>query len=67
MDNKIAESKQGNLSALTSTQVLRERAKQFVEEGAVTQGYGANREEVINLLNEVLAIELGGVLKYSCH
>ena len=67
MDNKIAESKQGNLSALTSTQVLRERAKQFVEEDAVTQGYGANREEVINLLNEVLAIELGGVLKYKCH
>ena len=63
MDNKIAESKQGNLSALTSTQVLRERAKQFVEEGAVTQGYGGNREEVINLLNEVLAIELGGCVK----
>ena len=67
MDNKIAESKQSNLSSLTSTQVLRERAKQFVEEGVVTQGYGVNREEVINLLNEVLAIELGGVLKYKCH
>ena len=67
MDNKIAESKQSNLSALTSTQVLLERAKQFVVEGVVTQGYGANREEVINLLNEVLAIELGGVLKYKRH
>lgn len=58
MDNKTAESKQGNLNALTSTQVLRDRAKQFVEEGAVTQGYGANKEEVINLLNEALATEL---------
>ena len=48
MDNKIAESKQSNLSALTSTQVLLERAKQFVVEGVATQGYGANREEVIN-------------------
>ena len=31
MHNETAESKQGNLSALTSTQTLRERAKQFVE------------------------------------
>ena len=31
MHNETAESKQGNLSALISTQTLRERAKQFVE------------------------------------
>lgn len=67
MDNKTAESKQGNLSALTSTEVLRERAKQFVEEGAVTQGYGANKEEVIKLLNEALATELVCVLRYKRH
>ena len=67
MDNKTAESKQGNLSALTSTQLLREKARQFVEEGAVTQGYGANKEEVINLLNEALATELVCVLRYRRH
>ena len=67
MDNKTAESKQGNLSALTSTQLLREKARQFVEEGAVTQGYGANKEEVITLLNEALATELVCVLRYRRH
>lgn len=67
MDNLIEESKQGNLQALTSTQELRDRAKQFVEEGAVTQGYAANKEEVINLLNAALATELVCVLRYRRH
>ena len=67
MDNKTSELKQGNLSALSNTQTLRERAKQFVDEGAVTQGYSANKEEVISLLNEALATELVCVLRYKRH
>ena len=67
MDNNTSESKQGNLSALSNTQTLRERAKQFVDEGAVTQGYSANKEEVISLLNEALATELVCVLRYKRH
>ena len=66
-DSNQVNSKRGNLSALTNTQVLRERAKQFVENGAVTQGYGADKEAVIRLLNGALATELVCVLRYKRH
>ncbi len=57
----------GNLKALTDTQTLRKRARQHVEEGAVTTGYAADREAVIQLLNEALATELVCVLRYKRH
>jgi bacterioferritin len=57
----------GNLKALTDTQTLRKRARQHVEEGAVTTGYAADREAVIKLLNEALATELVCVLRYKRH
>jgi bacterioferritin len=38
-----------------------------VEEGAVTSGYGADREAIIKLLNEALATELVCVLRYKRH
>jgi bacterioferritin len=38
-----------------------------VEEGAVTAGYGADREAIIKLLNEALATELVCVLRYKRH
>jgi bacterioferritin len=38
-----------------------------VEEGAVTSGYGADRETIIKLLNEALATELVCVLRYKRH
>lgn len=57
----------GNLKALTDTQTLRKRARQHVEEGAVTTGYSADREAVIQLLNEALATELVCVLRYKRH
>ncbi|HEY4642674.1 MAG TPA: bacterioferritin, partial [Thermoanaerobaculia bacterium] len=37
---------------LTDVQELRRRARQHIEEGAVTDGYRADRETVIKLLNE---------------
>ena len=57
----------GNLKALTDTQTLRKRARQHVEEGAVTTGYAADRMAVIQLLNEALATELVCVLRYKRH
>ncbi|MDQ6620091.1 MAG: bacterioferritin [Pseudomonadota bacterium] len=46
---------------------LRERARRHIEEGAVTAGYGANREVVLKLLNEALATELVCMLRYKRH
>ena len=57
----------GNLNALTDTKTLRKRARQNVEEGAVTTGYAADKDIVIQLLNEALATELVCVLRYKRH
>jgi bacterioferritin len=48
---------------LSDVQTLRDRARQHVENGAVTEGYSADREEVLRLLNESLATELVCVLR----
>ena len=52
---------------LTDVQELRRRARQHIEEGAVTEGYRADRGTVINLLNEALATEIVCVLRYKRH
>ena len=52
---------------VTDIQTLRARARQHIEQGAVTQGYRANRETVIRLLNEALATEIVCVLRYKRH
>ncbi len=57
----------GEQSVLTDIQTLRNHARQHVEEGAVTQGYAADRDTVIRLLNEALATELVCVLRYKRH
>jgi bacterioferritin len=46
---------------------LRERARKHIENGAVTQGYTADRETVVKLLNEALATEIVCVLRYKRH
>ncbi len=46
---------------------IRERARKHIEQGAITTGYKANREIVINILNEALATELVCVLRYKRH
>ena len=48
-------------------QALRERARQHIEEGAVTQGYGANRVDILKILNDALATEVVCVLRYRRH
>ena len=52
---------------LTDIKTLRERARKHIENGAVTDGYKADRETVIRLLNEALATELVCVLRYKRH
>jgi bacterioferritin len=52
---------------LTDIQTLRERARQHIENGAVTEGYKADRETVVKLLNEALATEIVCVLRYKRH
>ncbi|MBI4083881.1 MAG: bacterioferritin [Candidatus Lambdaproteobacteria bacterium] len=52
---------------LTDIKTLRRRARQHIERGAVTEGYGANLKTVIRLLNEALATEIVCVLRYKRH
>jgi bacterioferritin len=46
---------------------IRERARHHIEAGAVTDGYKADRNRVITVLNEVLATELVCMLRYKRH
>src|SRR5687768_854378 len=52
---------------VTDVQEIRRRAREHVEQGAVTGGYSADREAVIKLLNEALATEIVCVLRYKRH
>lgn len=52
---------------LSDVKTLRERARQHVDKGAVTSGYAAQRDFVIEALNAALATELMCVLRYKRH
>ncbi len=52
---------------LTDIKTLRERARRHIENGAVTEGYKADRDTVVKLLNEALATEIVCVLRYKRH
>ncbi|KAF0810845.1 bacterioferritin [Alcanivorax sp. S71-1-4] len=52
---------------LTDIKTLRDRARQHIEQGAVTAGYKADRETVLKLLNEALATEIVCTLRYKRH
>jgi bacterioferritin len=52
---------------LTDIKTLRQRARQHIEQGAVTEGYRADRGTVVKLLNEALATEIVCVLRYKRH
>jgi len=52
---------------LSDVTELRRRARKEIEEGAVTPGYKADRENVIRLLNVALATEIVCVLRYKRH
>jgi bacterioferritin len=52
---------------LTDVRTLRKRAREHIEQGAVTKGYRAKRDTVLKLLNEALATEIVCVLRYKRH
>ncbi len=52
---------------LTDIETLRARARERIEEGPITAAYGADRERVIQVLNEALATEIVCVLRYKRH
>lgn len=71
MRSPIARAPAPNSSAaqpfLSDVQTLRKRARQAIEDGAVTPGYAADREAVCRVLNEALATEIVCVLRYKRH
>src|SRR5208282_6460229 len=52
---------------LTDVKKIRENARKHMDEGAVTEGYKADRQQVLKVLNEVLATEIVCVLRYKRH
>jgi bacterioferritin len=52
---------------ISDLEAIRRRARQHIENGAVTESYRADRETVIRVLNEALATELVCVLRYKRH
>lgn len=56
-----------NTTEMTDIQTLRQRAREHVENGAVTEGYNADRERIIKLLNDSLTTELVCTLRYKRH
>jgi bacterioferritin len=52
---------------LTDVETIRKRAREHIQQGAVTQGYKADRETVIKLLNDALATEIVCTLRYKYH
>lgn len=59
--------KQDKPAELSSIAALRQRARQHIEKGAVTETYAADRETVLRLLNEALATEIVCTLRYRRH
>jgi bacterioferritin len=54
-------------NVLGKPEEIRRRAREHIERGAVTEEYRADRVKVIDLLNQILAIELVCILRYKRH
>jgi bacterioferritin len=52
---------------ISDIEEIRRRARQHIENGAVTENYRADRKTVIRILNEALATELVCILRYKRH
>jgi bacterioferritin len=64
---KATQAKDERRPFLTDIQELRRRAREHMEKGAVTSGYKADLETVIQILNNVVATEIVCVLRYKRH
>jgi bacterioferritin len=52
---------------LSDVQELRRRARKHIHDGAITEGYHADRKKVIDVLNQALATEIVCILRYKRH
>lgn len=57
----------GQPGQMTDIATLRLRAREHVENGAITEGYQGDRDAIIELLNQALATELVCALRYKQH
>ena len=64
-DQKKARASDAN--ALTLDESALDRARQHLDEGAVTPSYGPWRDAIVKLLNDALATELVCILRYKRH
>ena len=55
------------MTHLSDVETLRRQAREHLDDGPITEAYGADRERVIAVLNEVLATELVCYLRYKRH
>jgi bacterioferritin len=55
------------MSHVKNIQAIRERARERIMDGAVTQDYSLDKEQAIAILNEALATEIVCVLRYRFH
>jgi bacterioferritin len=67
MAKQATKNKERDTPFLTDVKTLRARARQHIEDGAVTAGYGGNTETAVRVLNEALATEIVCVLRYKRH
>ena len=52
---------------LSDIQTIRKRAREHIEQGAVTEAYRGDADVVVKLLNEALATEIVCTLRYKRH
>ena len=58
---------QGNGKFVANITEIRKRAREHMEQGAVTGNYGGDLETAVRILNEAIATELVCVLRYKYH
>lgn len=55
------------MGSLTDKNTVRKRAREEIQDGAVTQDYALDKNEAIRILNDALATEIVCVLRYRFH
>jgi len=63
----MAMSKSRTKAFVSDIDQIRKRARQNIDDGAMTAGYSADRAVVVDMLNQALATELVCVLRYKYH
>jgi bacterioferritin len=64
---EMSEMTESNKPFLTDVKTLRERARQHLDQGAVTRTYKGDAGKTIEILQSVLATEIVCVLRYTMH